>query len=147
MPRGGPRVPKPGKKLGRPPELVQTAREEIKREYHQRMQAWAAAQAIGRDPNMRRRYALEKEMLRLAKKHPPLSFSHDERDEDKLYFYSGAQHLFDPLEAELKSRRNQPDLKAFPPKRAKGPRKRFIRELAKEFRVSERMIVRCIDET
>jgi hypothetical protein len=141
MPRGGPR-----KGAGRKRDLPLAQREEIRREYRQRMQAWAAAQQIGRDPNMRRRYVLEKQMLRLAEKHPPPSFSQHERREDELYFYSRARHLFKPRQDELDSLPNRPNV-ASPPKRAKGPRKRFIKELAEKFGVKQRMVIRCIDET
>jgi hypothetical protein len=141
MPHGGKRA-----KAGRPRKLEDSVREAIAREYRQRMQAWAAAQQIGRDPNMIRRWEIEKKMERLAEKVPPPSSSQHERREDELYFYSRARHLFEPLQAELNSRLNQPNV-AFPLKRAKGPRGRFIKELAEKYEVSPRTVVRCIDET
>jgi hypothetical protein len=108
-------------------------------------QAWSAAQAIGRDANMKRRWQLEKEMERLAEKHPPPTFSQHEEREGELYFYSGARHLFEPLGAELNRLPNEPKV-AFPLKRAKGPRQRFIRELAKKYKTTPRMVVRCINK-
>jgi hypothetical protein len=140
MPHGGKR---PG--AGRPRKPEDSVKEAIRREYRQRMQAWAAAQQIGRDPNMIRRWKIEKEMERLAEKFPPPSSSQHERREGELYFYSGAHHLIKPLQAELDDRPDQPS--ALPLKRAKGPRKRFIKELAEKFGVKQRMVIRCIDET
>jgi hypothetical protein len=61
-------------------------------------------------------------------------------------FLRGARRLFKPLEDKLNRLSDQPSV-AFPLKRAKGPRKRFIKELAEKFGVKQRMVIRCIDET
>jgi hypothetical protein len=128
MPHGGPR-----KGAGRKRDLSLAQREEIRREYRQRMQAWAAAQQMRHDSTRRKRIAILEEVAQLAKKHPPLS-------------YGGARRLFKPLEDKLNRLSDQPSV-AFPLKRAKGPRKRFIKELAEKFGVKQRMVIRCIDET
>jgi hypothetical protein len=141
MPHGGPR-----KGAGRKRDLSLAQREEIRREYRQRMQAWAAAQQMRHDSTRRKRIAILEEVAQLAKKHPPLSFLQHERREDELNFYGGARRLFKPLEDKLNRLSDQPSV-AFPLKRAKGPRKRFIKELAEKFGVKQRMVIRCIDET
>jgi hypothetical protein len=142
---------------GRKRQLSDTEGEQIAREFRNRMEAWAGAQAIGRDPHMRKRWETEKKMEALAKKHPPLSFERQEKDEwdGNVYFYKNAGHLFKPLEAELvrldgvdrKRQETQPKRPNISPlKRAKGPRARFIRELAAEHRITQRMVIRCINE-
>jgi hypothetical protein len=142
---------------GRKRQLPVEKREQIAREFRNRMEAWAGAQAIGRDPHMRRRWETERKMEGLAKKHPPLSFQQQARDEwdGNVYFYQGARHLFKPFEAEFgrldeidrkrqEAQPKKPDIS--PLKRAKGPRARFIRELADENHISQRMVKRCINE-
>jgi hypothetical protein len=149
MPRGGKR---PG--TGRKRKLEDSVREAIAREYRQRMQAWAAAQAMQRDSKRRKRIAILEKVVELAEKHPPLSFSRHEEREGEIYFYGGASHLFKPLQAKLnkldKDKRAENPLPqpkvTFPLQRARGPRKRFIKELAEEYKVSTRMVARCISE-
>jgi hypothetical protein len=150
MPHGGKRAG-----AGRPRKLDDSVKEAIAREYRQMMQAWAAARQMGRDPKRRKRIAILEKVVELAEEHPPLSFSQHEKREGEIYFYGRASHLFKPLQAKLnkldKDKRAENPLPqpkvTFPLQRARGPRNRFIKELAEKWKVSRRTVVSCIDET
>jgi hypothetical protein len=135
-------VPKPGKKLGRPPELAQAAREEIAREFYHRMQAWAAAQLLGRDRNIQARRKLDARMRERAKTHA-LPTSITDTDDEVIRFHPKLRPEMEKLQAEIDRIPNKP---AGVIRRAKGPRTRFIREIAAEFGTTQRMVVRCINE-
>ena len=134
MPRGGKR---PGS--GRTPDLPLSEREEIAREYHQRMEAWAAAIAMGRDPNMQERWKIEMRMRTLATRVEEPTGS----DHRTVVYHRQVHSEMQRLQARLDELPNQC---AVPARRAKGVRTRFIRELASEYGVSKRMVARCINE-
>jgi len=135
MPRGGKRD-----RAGRLPSLTAAKREEIARNYHQRMQAWAAAVAMGRDPNLQKRRALDAEMRRLAQTH---KLPTEGRDEEVIEYHRRLHPQMQRLQAEIDA---LPNRCTVPVRHPKGVRRRFIQELAGEYGVSERMVVRCINE-
>jgi hypothetical protein len=129
---------------GRPPKLGPAKREEIARKYYQRMMCWAEAVAIGRDPNMQRRWKIEKRMRQLAMRiDEPSIESGDPFQERTVKYHRQFSGEMEKLQAELDAKPNKPKIA---PKRAKGPRPRFIRELAAEYGVGQRTIERCIDD-
>jgi hypothetical protein len=142
MPRGG---KQPG--AGRPRDLPIETRETIAREYRDRMWAAAAVDAMVRDPKLQRRRAIDKQMRELAATHAirTPTAEEDEEAEDKpvIRYHRRIDAQMRKLEAELgdKPYRVKP-----PTKRAKGYRDPIIANLANEYGVTKRMIVRCINE-
>ena len=94
------------------------------------MEAWAAARALGRDPNIRKRRAMAG-----ALRHKAYVLQYDER----------VRPEFENLLAIRNRIPNRPEV-SFPLRRAKGPRAHIIRDLAKEYGISARVIVRYINK-
>jgi hypothetical protein len=135
VPRGG-RRPGAGRK-----RLAPEKREEIAREYHRRMTAWSLAQARTRNPNVQKRRQLDAEMREVAK---TFALPDAPRDEDLIHYHLRLGARMDKLQREIDS---TPDHR--PPaklRRAKGPRDRIVEDLAEEYGVSQRMVIRCINE-
>jgi hypothetical protein len=140
VPRGGKR---PG--AGRKPELDLPNQEELFQEYRGRMQAARAARILGRDPNIRKRRAIDKEVRRktYATKFlnpPPLEAG----AEDVIWYHGKIRPEIEKLLADRDHIPNRPKI-SLPLKRAKGPRARIIRDLAKEYGISERAVVRYLN--
>jgi hypothetical protein len=133
MPRGGKQSG-----AGRPRDLPIETRETIAREYRDRMWAAAAARAMARDPELQRRRAIDKQMRGRAIGH--LLPTHDQ---EVIWFTSAVRPWMERMQAKLG---DKPYPVKPPTKRAKGCRKCIIAGLAKEFHITERMVVRCINE-
>ena len=142
MPRGGKRAG-PGRKH----RLTPAEREDVARQYHDRMKAYAAAQAYVRDQNTIKWRDKDKQMRDLAKTH--IAIPGDERElldpeEDVVWPHK----RISPKLAKLKAERDSipPHEPAATPKRAKGVRDGFLRDIAEEFKISKRMVKSCINE-
>jgi hypothetical protein len=135
-----------GKRAGAGPthRLTPAKREEVAREFHDRMTAYAAAQAYVRDPNTIERRKLNEQMRDLAKTH--MAVPGDENllldpEEDVVWVHPRIRPTIDKLMADFDSLSNE---SITTPKRAKGPRKLFLRELAKKWKISTRTVERLI---
>jgi hypothetical protein len=102
------------------------------------MQAWAAAVAMGRSPNLQKRRALDAKMRRLAKTHKI-----QQHDPERIEFHRQLDSQMRRLQAQIDA---PPDHYTAPIRRPKGMRARFIRELADEYGVSERVVADCLRE-
>jgi hypothetical protein len=137
MPHGGRR-----KGAGRKRALPLTRREEIRHEYRQRMGAWAAARLFGRDQNIQKRRALDANMRKLAAK---FKVADTDQDDGGIRYLAGSlRSEMQKLQAEIDRLPNQPSGAM---RRPRGRRNRIIKELAEEYGISKRMVVRCIYET
>ena len=131
---------------GRKHRLTPAKREEVARLYHDRKTAYAAAQAHVRGPNIRERRAIDAQMRDLAKKHmamPGDDLGGSLPEEDVIWTHKQVRPEMEKLQAKLD---RIPNKSAATPRRAKGPRDRFLQEIAKEFKISERMVKSCINE-
>lgn len=132
MPRGGKRAG-----AGRPRTLDNPAtRQEIALEFQRRMTAWAGAVAMGRSSNLQKRRQLDAEMRRLAQTHKV-----HQRDEEMIEYHRQLRSQMERCQAKIDALPNHPTALI---RRPKGMRARFIRELADEYRVSERVIADCL---
>jgi hypothetical protein len=136
MPHGGRR-----KGAGRKPKLPPVRRVEIWHEYRQRMGAAEAAKLMARDPNMQKRRALDAHMRKLAAK---IKVADTDQDGGAIRYASPLGSEMRKLQAEIDRLPNRPSGTM---RRARGRRNRIIKELAKKYRTTKRMIVRCIYET
>jgi hypothetical protein len=108
---------------GRKHRLTPAEREEVAREYHRRMQIYAAAQAHVRDPNIIKRRDIYKQMREVAGTH--IAMPGDENllldpEEDVIWAHKHKQMWpkIERLKAEFDSISNKSA--AVTPKRAKG---------------------------
>jgi len=116
--RGGSR---PG--AGRKPDLTAEQREEVARVYHQRKLAWATANAMSRDPNLRKRREHDKEMRTLAETH---AVPAEARTDDSVIWYHRRLHpRMEKLQAKIDRLPNK--LSKPPKQRAKGAKPYYPR--------------------
>jgi hypothetical protein len=113
-------------------------RQEIALEFRRRMTAWAGAVATGRSSNLQKRRQLDAEMRRLAKTHKII-----QRDEEMIEYHRQLAPQMQRLQAEIDA---LPNHRTVSIRRPRGIRARFIRELANEYSVSERVIADCLRE-
>ncbi len=137
MPRGGIR-----KGAGRKAVLATSEREEIRREYRDKTQAWAAAVAYNRDPIVRKNLKLDE---KIGKKISRFRSGNDGANPLDQYGSIPPQDI--PALRVEREKAGIPNLTKLPlDTRVRGPRKRFIRELATKHHISERMVKTCLDE-
>jgi hypothetical protein len=131
---------------GRKRRLTPAERKEVARQYDRRMQAYAAAQAHARDSNIKERREINNEMRDKAAKHkvaPGDAPGDSLPGEDVIWAHKHVLPEIKKLQAKLDS---IPNKSAATPRRAKGPRERFLQELANEWKISTQTVVRCISE-
>jgi hypothetical protein len=141
VPRGG---KQPG--AGRKPKLPLSEQEELAREFHGRMEAWAAARALRRDPDIQERRDIDRKARqkayatkRLSNPPPPPK----ERDEDVIWYYG---QIAPEVKKLLAKRDAIPNRAIVSLKRAMGGRARIIADLAKEYEISKRTAVDYINK-
>jgi hypothetical protein len=132
---------------GRKHRLTPADREEVAREYRDRSNAYAAAQAYVRDPNTIKQQEINEQMRKVAKTHiavpgnPALLL---DPEEDVVWTDNKRiRPKIDKLQAEFDS---VPNKSAAAPKRAKGKgvRDSFIQEIAEKWKISTRTVDRLI---
>jgi hypothetical protein len=144
-----------GRGQGRKRKLSAEQCAEIKRDYAQKMKAWAISAAYLKDPKVRANLELDR---KIAWK---ISRQGRAPTEEELISPLGSDvpiltglqsKLFDRIpKADVEKlvvdrrRAGTPDLKSIPDKEARGARDRFIQELAQEHNVTPRAIFTCLN--
>jgi hypothetical protein len=128
---------------GRKHRLTPAQREEVAREYHDRMTAYAAAQAYVRDPNTINRREIYKQMRDMAKTHKAMPGDGKDLlpEEDVIWAHPRIRPKIDKLKAKHDGIPNEP---VATPRRAKGKavRDSFLQELAEKWNISTRTVDR-----
>src|SRR4030081_2625553 len=98
MPSGGKRAG-----AGRKRRLTPAQQEEVARAYRYRMEVWTATQAHVRDPNIKKRREIDKQMRKLAKTHMAVPGDDGGASffkEDVIWFHKQVRAEMEKLQAE-----------------------------------------------